>query len=162
MFGFDEQEDSHSAYAEGMYSTDANVRVYKTLRETALTLLQARHTVIIDAAFLQAAERSKAMQMAQSCGFHAMIVQIRAPEAVMRKRIETRRKMSNDASESGIAVFERQMSKAQPLSDDERERSIVFENVDVADMVGLIEKVRQHSRQSETALLPGSLRHEAV
>lgn len=162
MCGLDETADSESGIAGGMYTSETSQHVYQQLRARALPLLQARHNVIIDAAFLDAKERGKALQMARGCGFHAVIVQVNAPQALMRSRIIGREEKASDASEAGLAVLDHQLSTTRPFTAQELSQTIVFDNVDGSDLVTLTEKIRNQSRLPTPGLLPGVAKQETA
>ncbi|MDH4107125.1 MAG: AAA family ATPase [Gammaproteobacteria bacterium] len=147
LFGLAETEASGSGVASGIYSSAAGRKVYARLCELAALLLQTRHNVILDAAFLRESERRDALQIAESAGYAALIVRAEAPEAVLRERILDRRARGTDASEADLAVLEFQLAKAEPLTADEMKRALVIDNQGPLDATRLAARARNLARR---------------
>lgn len=111
---------SGSGLNEGLYRPQAHEETYASLRTRARGLLQDGWTVVVDAAFLRAAERRAFAELAQAegCPFH--ILACEAPVDVLRQRISDRQAAGGDASEATLAVLEQQFGWLEPLSDAER------------------------------------------
>jgi hypothetical protein len=88
------------------YRPEMNVRVYEILCENARNALKAGFCVIADAAHLRQPEREKIAEIAKTAGvpFHGLWLDL--PPDVARARLRAR---SGDASDAGIAVYERQL-----------------------------------------------------
>jgi aminoglycoside phosphotransferase family enzyme/predicted kinase len=106
--------------AVDIYTPDATRHTFDRLKELARTALQAGYPVIVDAAFLQRAERS---------AFHALAVELRVPFAILhcrasetqlRQRVDDRNVFGHDASEANVNVLEHQLASHEPLDGDER------------------------------------------
>jgi aminoglycoside phosphotransferase family enzyme/predicted kinase len=143
LFGLSATADSHSDINKGIYARHSSSEVYEYLIKTAKLILTARHHVILDATFLHAADRSLALDMADSCGFAAVIVAVHAPLKLMRQRLQDRAAAAIDVSEAGLEVLEHQRSVAQPPTAEELERTIQFENVGQPDINGLLAATRR-------------------
>lgn len=146
LFGFAETATSGSQWGKGLYSQEADDAVYGSLCEAGEIILRADHSVILDAAFLASAERLRAIRIARRVGRPAVIVDVRAPETVMRERVAARTRDGKDASEADTSVIVRQRAEQEPIGNDEDVPVIVCENangVDVADIVRRIKKQRQ-------------------
>lgn len=111
---------SGSGLNEGLYRPQAHEETYASLRTRARGLLQDGWTVVVDAAFLRAAERRAFADLAQAegCPFH--ILACEAPVEVLRQRIGARQAAGGDASEATQAVLEQQLGWLEPLTDAER------------------------------------------
>lgn len=142
LFGLAETADSHSAIDAGIYDTDSSRKIYRALVATAKTLLDARHNVILDATFLLAEERDLALEMADSCGYAAIVVDVRAPPALIEGRLQQRRDIAADASEANLDVLAHQRSVAEEIAGPEIERTIVHENVEGASVNRLVDRIR--------------------
>ena len=101
MFGLDEHASSHSPVGQGIYTKDANDAVYTRLYAVANTVLSSGRNVILDAAFLRQAERATAFHVAQDCGCSAVIVDVQAPEKILRDRLRDRDRDKQNVSEAG-------------------------------------------------------------
>ncbi len=143
LFGLPEAASSESGIGAGIYTADSSHDVYDQLITTAKSILDARHNVILDAAFLRSEERDRATEMADSCGYAAVIIDVRAPLVLMKKRLQRRRQDAVDASEAGLDVLQHQRSIAQALSRLELQRTIVHENVDGSRVDDLVDIIRR-------------------
>jgi len=142
LFGLDEQADSESGVAAGIYANAANESVYALLCAHARLLLESGHNAILDAAFLQRAERDKALRAASDCGCAAVIVQVNAPLDTLRSRILQRAKARQDASEASLAVLEHQLRNSEPLTDKERKQTIICENTGHVDVTTVARAIK--------------------
>ncbi|WP_310567758.1 AAA family ATPase [Hydrogenophaga sp.] len=111
---------SGSGLNEGLYRPQAHEETYASLRARARMLLHDGWTVVVDAAFLRAAERQAFAELAQAegCPFH--ILACEAPNEVLRQRIAARQAAGGDASEATLAVLDQQLGWLEPLTDAER------------------------------------------
>jgi uncharacterized protein len=115
LFGIGALENSRAGGLD-IYSAEATARTYARLFEVAQSALRAGYRVILDAAFLRAAERSHALALARSLKVSFSIVVCAAPPEVLHERLRTR---TGDASEANAAVLEQLRAVAEPLSSDE-------------------------------------------
>lgn len=115
---------SGSGLNEGLYRPQAHEETYASLRTRARGLLQDGWTVVVDAAFLRAAERRAFADLAQAegCPFH--ILACEAPVEVLRQRIGARQAAGGDASEATLAVLEQQLGWLEPLTEAERATTV--------------------------------------
>jgi predicted kinase len=72
---------------------------------------------ILDATSLKEAHRQPLYEIAERAGARLIIVQVEAPLAVARQRLEARSHSSDprDASEATAAVYDRMRSEAEPI-----------------------------------------------
>lgn len=145
LFGLAETARTQSSIDSGIYDADSSSHVYQYLVKKAKTVLDARHNVILDATFLHTEERDHALEMADSCGYTAIIVDVRAPLSLMQERLQRREGDADDASEAGLDVLDHQRATVQALTDIELERTIVHQNVDQSVIDGLAEMIRVRS-----------------
>jgi len=124
MHGLQEAEDSRSAVAEGLYAPGARTEVYARLVSLADSILEAGHTVIVDAAFLGRAERDRFRDLAGRAGAKFVIVSTRAADAELQRRLERRQGAGDEPSEAGVAVLRYQLEHADALDADESDFTI--------------------------------------
>ena len=141
LFGIAELGSSESAVGGGIYSDAASDAVYERLFGLARAVLASGHSVILDAAFLGRARREEALVVAGETSCPTVIVDVRAPESILRERLSERAAASTDPSEAGTAVLERQLSLAEPLSTAEMARTVVCDNAGSLDEAGLLARV---------------------
>jgi len=146
MLGLGELENSDSDIGQGIYTEKTNRDVYKRICSIAGTILASGHNVILDAAFLSAADRAEALSTAKNSGCAAAILEVRAPHDVMRERIQLRASRAEDASEAGLDVLEHQVETAEPLTDTEKELAITFDNTGEIDARALARTIHEVTR----------------
>ncbi|WP_444666475.1 bifunctional aminoglycoside phosphotransferase/ATP-binding protein [Cereibacter changlensis] len=89
------------------YSPEGRARIYARMLERASCLLGAGQSVLLDATFLDEADRAAAERLAGTAGvpFHGLWLE--APPAILLARVASRR---GDASDADAAVVEAQLS----------------------------------------------------
>lgn len=113
---------SGSGLSAGLYSPHAHGNTYASLLSRARSLLADGWTVLVDAAFLRAAERADFAALAQGAGVPFHILACEAPVDVLRARISERQARGTDASEATVQVLEKQLGWLEPLDANERAR----------------------------------------
>ena len=147
MFGLEETERSSSAIGEGIYTPATSRKVYEKLDSIAGSILAADHNVILDAAFLRSADRTKAIETARRGGIFPAIVAVSAPPELMRKRILDRAGLAEDASEAGLDVLEHQLDRFEPVTDSENALVIEVENVDEVDVSSIAARIKDAAKR---------------
>ena len=117
LAGLDAEARSGSAPGTGLYTPQFTRRTYDRLGTYAIALARAGLAAIVDATFLDASERNRLRGAAAAAGAPFAILACAAPPAVLRERVATRH---GDASEATVAVLDRQLRLAAPLSGAER------------------------------------------
>jgi aminoglycoside phosphotransferase family enzyme/predicted kinase len=125
LFGLEQHEASGSGVGQNIYTPDATSKTYQRLAELARTITQAGYTVIVDASFLELAQRDKFWLLARQCGVPAILISCDAPVSVLRERIKHRSRHEKDASEATLAVLQHQIETHDALTDGERANSLV-------------------------------------
>lgn len=119
LFGLRRNQRSGSGVDAGIYDAGAHQRTYTHLQDTARMLLQAGWSVIVDAAFLQRAERNSFHALADHCGAGFAILAPQADVRELRRRITARQASGSDASEATLEVLDKQLQWIEPLGRDE-------------------------------------------
>ena len=112
LFGLDPQQRG----GEGLYQASATQQTYQHILTVADTLLNAGHTVLVDATFLDAAQRKPFRELTQERGIPFFILSFQASEDTLRARLAQRQ---GDASDANGAVLSRQIASFQPLGSEE-------------------------------------------
>jgi uncharacterized protein len=115
-----------SALGEGIYSPDLTAQTYARLAALSRTVLEAGYSVVVDATFLERAQRSAFAEAAREAGVPFAIAVCEAPETVLRERVATRQRAARDASEADLAVLANQLASREPLSSAELADSVRF------------------------------------
>jgi len=142
IFSLGENASSHSAVGGGIYTEEANRDVYERLFEMAGPILHAKHNVILDAAFLTEAQRAALVSVASECNCTTVIVEVTAPDDVLRERLQQRSRQRGEPSEADVAVLEHQLSTREPLTPAERRWTVICENPDTFDVAELVSQVK--------------------
>jgi predicted kinase len=124
LFGLGALEASHSDVQRGLYSKTASERTYTRLLDLAKQITEARFTVLVDATFLETAQREPFSQLADTLGLPWHILSLQASEDTLRKRIKLRSTQSEDPSEATLEVLNLQLQTREPLDDRERKHSL--------------------------------------
>jgi len=122
---------------QGIYDRASGERTYRRLVELAATVLEAGYTVIVDAAFLHAAQRVPFAALAGARGVPCVIIDCRAQEAELRARIARRARDSADASEADSQVLDHQLAGYRPPEAGEAGAQVIVTGSDAQDLAGL-------------------------
>lgn len=128
LLGLSSEQATHSGVADGAYAPEITQKTYKRLQALAYPILDAGFPVIIDATCLLRQQRSCMKRFAAMAGAPFVLVDVQAPETVLRERITRRNRTERDASEATLAVLEHQLSIEEPLGDDERPDAITVDS----------------------------------
>ena len=119
LFGLEETAASGSGIGAGIYTPEASAATYERLFTLAQGLLEARHNVILDAAFLKKEQRDAARAVATRANLDTVLVYPEAPADVLRARLAKRATLRDEASEADLAVLEHQLGTAEePLAEE--------------------------------------------
>lgn len=127
LYGLTPDDSSDSGVAAGIYTPEAGRRTYERLLEQAGRLLDAGWPVVVDAAFLTRDQRAPFLSLARERGIAGVILDITAPEAVLRERVRARSQRRDDASEADETVLERQIGLREPVTADEADRLVTVD-----------------------------------
>lgn len=119
LYGLPPPARTASGLETGLYSPEASRRTYGKLADLTQTILRAGYPVIVDGAFLRREQRDTLHHVAEQLRVPFVILDVAAPEAVLRERIIQRERKGRDASEAGLAVLDYQMTTQDPLGPDE-------------------------------------------
>ncbi len=109
------------------YSAQATRATYARLLRLADILLRAGYSTIVDATFLHAEQRLPFRQLAADLGVPIRILHFVADPDRLRERVRQRQQRSDDISEAGLNILERQISDYRPLDTDETGEAIVVD-----------------------------------
>ena len=88
------------------YTDDVSAEVYRAMREQAGAAMAAGYSVIVDATFIDAGERSAIVDVAARAGVPFTGLWLMAPDTVLLDRVAKRR---GDSSDADRAVLEQQL-----------------------------------------------------
>jgi predicted kinase len=119
LFGYRPDAATASGIDAGIYTADAGVRTYSVLARLAQDVIDAGFPVIVDATFLQRAERDRFKELAGKLDVPCIVLHCEASAEVLHARLRERQVPGRDPSEAGIEVLESQLVKQEPLQPDE-------------------------------------------
>ncbi|HSG65450.1 MAG TPA: AAA family ATPase [Gammaproteobacteria bacterium] len=140
--GLDERAASHSPLGRGLYTPASTDATYSALARWAEIGLQAGFDVIVDATFLQHAQRQWFASLAARAQARFTILDFQASDRVLRDRLTARRREAKDASEATIDVLDYQLAHRESLTSTERRHTVTIDTEEDAPMEGLVERIR--------------------
>lgn len=123
--------------AQDLYTPEATRRTSERLRELARQALQAGYPVIVDAAFLQRAQRDSFRRLAKELQLPFTVLHCEAGEDTLRRRVAARHAAGNDASEATLDVLERQLQQHEPPAADEQDCTLAVDTERALDVPAL-------------------------
>ncbi len=127
IFGLPADAQTASGISSGLYNSDATERTYQRLVDISRSVLQAGFTVIADAAFLSGQQRTLFLELAENLRVPLLIVDCRASEQELIRRIGQRIRQAYDPSEATLTVLEHQMNHAEPLTEQEKINTVTVD-----------------------------------
>ncbi|UCB55762.1 MAG: AAA family ATPase [Thiotrichales bacterium] len=140
LFGILPDADGKAAIGKGIYSAEAGIKTYQKLAELADTILAVGFTVIVDAAFLEFAQREPFSQLANKSGVPFIILEFTASADTLRQRIKAR---TRDVSDADLSVLEHQLATTEPIRDSELSRLISINTEATVDASTLRERIHE-------------------
>ena len=101
------------------YAHDARAAVYRNLEHLARRLLATGYAVIVDATFLEFAQRARFRRLAAEFAVPFGILACHATREQLHARLAERRQQGGDASDADAAVLERQLAEYKELREEE-------------------------------------------
>jgi aminoglycoside phosphotransferase family enzyme/predicted kinase len=111
-----------------LYGPAADRRTEVALLDAAEASLRRGRWVLLDATHLRVASRERALALAQRLGARPLLLDVRAPEGLVRERLRRRVAGNNDPSDADLAVRLAQDRYAQSLSAEELLRTVPVES----------------------------------
>jgi aminoglycoside phosphotransferase family enzyme/predicted kinase len=126
LHGLRAGESSQSSIGGGLYGSDVSRETYHRVRALARTAASAGFIVVVDGTFQERRERDALHATADALGVPFVILDVQAPESVLRARIRERAAAKSDASEATIAVLDSQLANHEPLASEERPHVVTW------------------------------------
>lgn len=115
---------------QGIYSPRCSRRTYDRLAECAENCLRAGFNTIVDAAFLDPADRAMLHALAEQLGARCMIVSCQADRATLATRVMKRAAARADASDATTSILDAQLRDMQPFTASELPHVIAIDTDD--------------------------------
>ena len=100
------------------YSQQESARLFSALHALLEDLLRRGVSVLLDATNLKEAHRRPVFEIAGRTGAHLLIVEVRAADKIVRRRLNARRARRDpaDVSEATVEVYEMMREEAEPIT----------------------------------------------
>jgi aminoglycoside phosphotransferase family enzyme/predicted kinase len=108
----------------GIYTPQATDATYRRLAAAAREILASGRIAIVDATFLERDRRHAFAGLARERELPFLILDLEAPEPLLRERVAGRAAAGRDASEAGAEVLAAQLARREPLDKAELERTV--------------------------------------
>ena len=99
----------------GRYSVSARDAVYDRLLQLSGAIIDSGFGVIVDATFLQAAQRASFRALSGAKHLPFLIIETHADEAELRERVGRRLRQGDDPSEADLEVLDNHLKTREPL-----------------------------------------------
>jgi aminoglycoside phosphotransferase family enzyme/predicted kinase len=139
LAGCDARQATAAAVRKGIYSPEFSHRTYARLAECVEHCLNARLNTIVDASFLEPADRAMFRSLAQRMRVPCLIVSCQADPITLAERLLERSAARTDPSDADLAVLDTQLREIQPFAAAEQ-RSVIA--VDTSEP-GAVQRVAQ-------------------
>ncbi|GJL70343.1 MAG: hypothetical protein NPIRA06_29780 [Nitrospirales bacterium] len=134
--------------SKSLYAPAMTHATYDRLWDLANGMLQAGYPVVVDATFLDGAQRQSFIRLAHERHVSVVILDVWAPDEVLAERIACRAKQRTDASDATIRVMEQQRTKEDPLTKLEQDTVIRLDSTDLPTVRSTIESLIKQRRKT--------------
>ncbi len=121
---------------DSIYTPAMTQKTYGRLGDLGIRLAQLGYRVILDAKYDRIAIRQTVLNQAQAANIPVSILVCRAPQAVLRQRLQQR---TGDITDATVELLASQQAAAEPLTDEERPLAIVLDTT--ADIENTIQAI---------------------
>lgn len=102
-----------------LYDPAMTAATYHRLHHLASIGLTAGFPILLDATYLKRSFRSEARKLTAGSNIPYHLLNLKARQETLRKRIQKRRQQADDPSDADLKVLEMQLSRREPLRHDE-------------------------------------------
>jgi aminoglycoside phosphotransferase family enzyme/predicted kinase len=127
LFGLAPLERSTDHSPGNLYTPEATQRTYVHLAHQAARVVRAGYAVVLDATFLQRAQRDLLRRLADELQAPLTILACQAPIETLQQRIVERHRQGQDASEADLEVLQQQYRTLEPLTTAEQAETITLD-----------------------------------
>ncbi|GJL54439.1 MAG: hypothetical protein NPIRA02_15710 [Nitrospirales bacterium] len=143
LLGLSQSTRTDAQQTDSVYSEASTQSTYAQLERLARSALQSGHSVIVDATFLKQTYRAPFAALAKELNLPFFILDIRAPESILRQRIEERLHKGHDASEADCTVLEQQLLQDEPFAPTEQSYVVKVETTHPNHLNEVLNVIRQ-------------------
>ncbi len=142
LYGFAPRESTNSEAESGIYNAEAGRITYRHLADTALAILNEGFSVIVDATFINHTQRADFIALAEKAHVSLLILDFKASHQTLIERIESRHRQGHDPSEATPAILQHQIDSDEPLTEQEKNLSIMVDTENETAFEDLIAKIK--------------------
>jgi len=142
LYGLAPLERSTGGSGLNLYAPEVTQRTYAHLAQQAARVIEAGFPVVVDATFLQRAQRHAFRHLAAQLNVPCTILELRASEETLRRRVAQRSAEADDASEADLAVLHGQFAALEPLTVEEQASALTIDTEAPQAPQRLLEAVR--------------------
>ena len=125
-----------------LYAADASTATYQRLHQLAEQALEGGSAVVLDATYLQKAQREAAQALAERLSAPLLIIQCEAPLPLIEQWLEERQQQGEDPSDATLEVVKAQLSSREPLDDAEAAHSFAIDTSRTEGFKELVSQVK--------------------
>ncbi len=103
-----------------MYTEEANKATYGRLLDLTRTIIKDGYSVVIDATFIKAQERSKFYQAFDKKNLPLVVIDLQVDEDELRRRVRKRTGEKGNVSDADTSVLEKQLHYPEPITKSEQ------------------------------------------
>ena len=145
LYGFAPQASTNSEAGGGIYNAEAGRLTYRHLADTALAILNEGFSVIVDATFLKQTQRADFIALAEKTDASLLILDFKASQQTLIKRIDARQQQGIDPSEATNYILQRQIDSDEPLTRPEHNMTIPVNTESESPFEDLLEEIKTFS-----------------
>lgn len=142
LFGLAPLQASRQAGVD-LYTADATQQTFDRLRDLARQALRAGYGVIVDAAFLERAQREMFHRLADALCVPFTLVHCTADLGCLRERVAHRAATGHDPSEATLEVLDRHLLRQEPPAADEAAWTLAVDTTHLARGPGVAEVLKR-------------------
>jgi predicted kinase len=103
------------AYGSGIYNKDTTAKTYAEMIKKAERQIESGQGAILDATFLRKSDRRHIASITERWNIPLIVIECRASDDIIRKRLVERAVEGNDASDGRWIIYESQKLLAEPI-----------------------------------------------
>ena len=103
-----------------MYTEEANKATYGRLLDLTRTIIKDGYSVVIDATFIKAQERSKFYQAFDKKNLPLVVIDLQVDEDELRRRVRKRTGEKGNVSDADTSILEKQLHCPEPITKSEQ------------------------------------------
>jgi hypothetical protein len=114
-------------YGGGIYNKDTTAKTYAAMIKEAEMQIESGQGAILDATFLRKSDRRQIASIAERWNIPLAVIECRASDEIVRKRIVKRAVDGQDASDAHWVIYESQKLLAEPIVEFPSEKHLLLD-----------------------------------